>query len=35
MSFDGGIEERIPMAVPVDLVIAEEMLVSERWSRST
>jgi hypothetical protein len=35
MPFDGRIEERIPMAVPVELVIAEEMLVSERWPRST
>ncbi len=27
---DGRIEKRVPMAVPVDLVIAEEMLVAER-----
>lgn len=27
---DGRIEKRIPMVLPVDLVIAEEMLVSER-----
>ena len=27
---DGRMEKRIPMAVPVDLVIAEEMLVAER-----
>jgi hypothetical protein len=30
MPLDGRIEKRIPMAVPVDLVIAEEILVSER-----
>jgi hypothetical protein len=30
MPLDGRIEKRIPMAVPVDLLIAEEMLVSER-----
>ncbi len=30
MPLDGRIEKRILMAVPVDLVIAEEMLVSER-----
>jgi hypothetical protein len=27
---DGRIEKRIPMVLPVDLVVAEEMLVSER-----
>jgi hypothetical protein len=27
---NGRIEKRVPMAVPVDLVIAEEMLVAER-----
>jgi len=27
---DGRMEKRVPMAVPVDLVIAEEMLVAER-----
>ena len=27
---DGRIEKRVPMAVPVDLVLAEEMLVAER-----
>ena len=27
---EGRIEKRVPMAVPVDLVIAEEMLVAER-----
>jgi hypothetical protein len=35
MPLDGRIEKRIPMAVPVDLVIAEEMLVPKGWSRST
>jgi hypothetical protein len=30
MPLDGRIEKRVPMAVPVDLVIAEEMLVVER-----
>ena len=30
MTLDGRIEKRVPMAVPVDLVIAEEMLVAER-----
>ena len=30
MTLEGRIEKRVPMAVPVDLVIAEEMLVSER-----
>jgi len=30
MPLDGRIEKRVPMAVPVDLVIAEEMLVTER-----
>ncbi len=30
MPLDGRIEKRIPMAVPVDLVMAEEMLVAER-----
>jgi PilZ domain-containing protein len=30
MPLDGRIEKRVPMAVPVDLVIAEEMLVAER-----
>lgn len=30
MTREGRIEKRVPMAVPVDLVIAEEMLVSER-----
>lgn len=30
MALDGRIEKRVPMAVPVDLVIAEEMLVAER-----
>ena len=28
--FDGRIEKRISMMLPVDLVVAEEMLVSER-----
>jgi hypothetical protein len=28
---DGRIEKRVPMAVPVDLVIAEEALVAEGW----
>ena len=28
--FDGRIEKRVPMAVPVDLVIAGETLVAER-----
>ena len=30
MPLDGRIEKRVPMAVPVDLVIADEMLVAER-----
>jgi PilZ domain len=30
MRLDGRIEKRVPMAVPVDLVIAEDMLVAER-----
>ena len=30
MPLDGRIEKRVPMRVPVDLVIAEEMLVAER-----
>ncbi len=30
MPLDGRIEKRIPMAVPVDLVVVGEMLVSER-----
>ena len=30
MTLDGRIEKRVPMAVPVDLVIAEEILVTER-----
>ena len=30
MTLDGRIEKRVRMAVPVDLVIAEEMLVAER-----
>ena len=30
MTLDRRIEKRVPMAVPVDLVIAEEMLVAER-----
>ena len=33
MPLDGRIEKRIPMAVPVDLVMAEEMLVAERVLR--
>jgi hypothetical protein len=31
MPLDGRIEKRVPMAVPVDLVIAEETLVAEGW----
>jgi hypothetical protein len=30
MPLDGRIEKRVPMTVPVDLVLAEEMLVAER-----
>jgi hypothetical protein len=30
MPLDGRIEKRIPMAVPVDLLVVEEKLVSER-----
>ena len=30
MPLDGRMEKRVPMALPVDLVIAEEMLVAER-----
>jgi hypothetical protein len=30
MPLDGRIEKRVPMAVPVDLLIAEETLVAER-----
>lgn len=30
MRLDGRMEKRVPMAVPVDLVMVEEMLVAER-----
>lgn len=30
MTLDGRIEKRVPMALPVDLVIADKMLLAER-----